>query len=362
MVALDARLQPALVGRVALGVDRDRRHHRDRADRVGADRRLLAQHDGVGAVEDRVGDVGDLGARRARRADHRVEHLRRGDDRPRVGAGRAISFFWTIGTSSIGSSMPRSPRATMMQSATRMISSACSTAWGFSILAISGTRVCSRTVSTSSGRRTKLKATMSTPMRRPASRWAKSSSGTDGSSSAGPGMFRPWREATVPPTSTSASTSQLRHPDRGRPQAHGAVGEVQHFARVDRARQALPADRHPARVAGAVVATALEDDLVADLELDGALDQRADPQLGPGQVLQQRDRAAGAAGGVADELRGLGMLLVRAVAEVQAGDVHARLDHPYERLGVPRGGPDGGDDLRTASHRESTVLGVGADP
>jgi hypothetical protein len=34
---------------------------------------------GVGAVEDRVGDVGHLGARRARRADHRVEHLRRGD-------------------------------------------------------------------------------------------------------------------------------------------------------------------------------------------------------------------------------------------------------------------------------------------
>ena len=79
--------------------------------------------------------------------------------------------------------------------------------------------------------------------------------------------------------------------------------------------------------------------LVADLELDGALDERADPQLGTGQVLQQRDRAAGAAGGVADELGGLGVLLVRAVAEVQPGDVHARLDHPYERLGVAEAGP-----------------------
>ena len=41
--------------------------------------------------------------------------------------------------------MPRSPRATITQSAARTISSARSTACGFSILAISGSRVCSRT-------------------------------------------------------------------------------------------------------------------------------------------------------------------------------------------------------------------------
>jgi hypothetical protein len=35
------------------------------------------------------------------------------------------SRFWTSGTSSMGSSMPRSPRATMMPSAAAMISSAC---------------------------------------------------------------------------------------------------------------------------------------------------------------------------------------------------------------------------------------------
>ena len=62
------------------------------------------------------------------------------------------SCFWTIGTSSIGSSIPRSPRATITQSAARMISSAASTAWGFSILAISGRRVCRRTLVTSSAR------------------------------------------------------------------------------------------------------------------------------------------------------------------------------------------------------------------
>ena len=50
-----------------------------------ADRGLLGEHHRVGAVEDRVGHVGHLGAGRARGGDHRVEHLRGGDRR----AGRA---------------------------------------------------------------------------------------------------------------------------------------------------------------------------------------------------------------------------------------------------------------------------------
>ena len=58
------------------------------SDRVRADGRLLGEHHRVGAVEDRVGDVGDLGARRARGGDHRVEHLRRGDRRARERAGQ----------------------------------------------------------------------------------------------------------------------------------------------------------------------------------------------------------------------------------------------------------------------------------
>ena len=93
---------------------------------------------------------------------------------------QASSSFWTIGTRSIGSSMPRSPRATMTQSAARMISSARSTACGFSIFAMSGRRVCSRTNAMSSGERTNDSATMSTPIFSPTARCARSSSGTAG--------------------------------------------------------------------------------------------------------------------------------------------------------------------------------------
>src|SRR5215210_2189689 len=43
--------------------------------RVAADSRLPREHHGVGPVEDRVGHVGDLGARRTGVPDHGVEHL-----------------------------------------------------------------------------------------------------------------------------------------------------------------------------------------------------------------------------------------------------------------------------------------------
>ena len=58
---------------------------------------------------------------------------------------RALSMmsFWWIGTSSSGHSTPRSPRATMMPSKASTISSMLSIAWGFSILAMTGTKMSS---------------------------------------------------------------------------------------------------------------------------------------------------------------------------------------------------------------------------
>ena len=45
------------------------------------DRSLGGEHHGIGAVEDRVRHVRCFRARRARRVDHRFEHLGGGDDR-----------------------------------------------------------------------------------------------------------------------------------------------------------------------------------------------------------------------------------------------------------------------------------------
>jgi hypothetical protein len=70
-----------------------------------------------------------------------------------------------------------------------------------------------------------------------------------------------------------------------------------------------------------------------------------------GEVLEDRDRPAGAARGVADALGHLGVLLGGSVAEVQPSDVHARLHHAGEHVALARGGADRGDDLRAALHR-----------
>ena len=50
----------------------------------------------------------------------------------------AMIFFWTVGTSSVPISTPRSPRATITPSATSRMAARFSTASGFSILAITG--------------------------------------------------------------------------------------------------------------------------------------------------------------------------------------------------------------------------------
>ena len=58
----------------------DEGHGADGFDGVFAAGGLAGEHEGVGAVEDGVGDVGEFGAGGARIDDHRVEHLGGGDD------------------------------------------------------------------------------------------------------------------------------------------------------------------------------------------------------------------------------------------------------------------------------------------
>ena len=60
---------------------RDLVHHLDRLDRILAGGRLGREHHRRRAIENRVRDIGRLGARRLRRMDHRLQHLRRGDHR-----------------------------------------------------------------------------------------------------------------------------------------------------------------------------------------------------------------------------------------------------------------------------------------
>src|SRR5207249_8061929 len=73
---------------------------------------------------------------------------------------------------------------------------------------------------------------------------------------------------------------------------------------------------------------------------------RADANLRPAEILEDRDRAAGALRGGADARIGRRVRLLRAVREVEPEDVGTGGDQRVEHaVGVARG-PDGGDDLR----------------
>ncbi len=127
---------------------------------------------------------------------------------------RALSMivFWRNGTSSAGHSTPRSPRATMKPSNAAITSSRLWIACGFSILAMTGSitpssRITFRTSSTSAALRTKLSAMKSTVRCSAKRRSSMSFSDIAGTETATPGRLMPLWLLTLPPTSTSVTTS-----------------------------------------------------------------------------------------------------------------------------------------------------------
>ena len=90
-------MQRRQIGAVVVDLLGDAVHGRDRFDRILARCRFRGQHDGVGAVKDGGGDVGDLGARRHRAGDHRFQHLGGDHDRLAGAATRACHLFLHAG-------------------------------------------------------------------------------------------------------------------------------------------------------------------------------------------------------------------------------------------------------------------------
>src|ERR1019366_2365245 len=68
-------------GEIIFGDLGDVGHRVDGDDGKFSDAGFTAEHDGVGTVENSVGDIADFGARRGALLDHALEHLRGDDDR-----------------------------------------------------------------------------------------------------------------------------------------------------------------------------------------------------------------------------------------------------------------------------------------
>ena len=124
-----------------------------------------------------------------------------------------IRYFCRAGTSMKGISTPRSPRATMMPSATSQISSTLSTPLRFSILAMMSMSLPplafsrSRMACTSDLEDTKEAATKSTPFSMPKSRSFLSCSDRKSCFSTLPGKFMLFRSDRTPPFCTRQMTS-----------------------------------------------------------------------------------------------------------------------------------------------------------
>ena len=165
---------------------------------------------------------------------------------------------------------------------------------------------------------------------------------SDGIGSGTPGRLTPLCDVMRPPITTAQrarpfSTSSTRR--RTRPSSistswPGCQHVADHRGR-DRqlavGRELLRADR----------------DRLAARE-DDRLVERADAQLRPLQVGDQRDRTAGLGLDLADPLRALRVILVRPVREVESRGVHARSDERPQLVGRVGCWSERRDDLRSA--------------
>ena len=104
------------------------------------------------------------------------------------------------------------------------------------------------------------------------------------------------------------------------------------------------------------------DDLVAGLDGDLlAVDEQAGTDLGALGVEQDADGHAELLGNAADTLDATVMLVIGAVREVEAGDVHARLDHLADGLVAVAGGTHGAYNLSALVHSDLHLTSSCAD-
>ena len=198
-----------------------------------------------------------------------------------------------------------------------------------------------RTSAASVALRTKLSAMKSTPRRSAQRRSSVSFSDSAGTETATPGRLIPLLLETLPGTTTSVTTSVSSTDDHL--EADLAVVDQQRVARLHVAGQALV--RRPALVDVADHVAGGDREGGALLELHRPVAEGLQPDLRALQVGEDADRVAGVVGGLTHQAVDRLVVGVRAVAHVEAGDVHARLDEGSDPLRGVHRGAEGADDL-----------------
>ena len=255
--------------------------------------------------------------------------------------------FCTAGTLDVSISTPRSPRATITASASAMIASRLATACGFSILATIRARLfrlssSSRSRVMSSACRTNESPTYATecvvgPLEIEKVLLGERRHGERGARDVD-SLVRPdaSRQLDLQPGPAGAALDHIHR--------HGAVGEENALADLQVVGQRLVGAGQLMRIVAAL-AVAGKAELGAEVALDGIAGNRSQADLGPAEVLQDRELTPHLVADLADRLERRGVLVVRAVREVEPEDVNARLDHLPDDGRIPRGGPERRHDL-----------------
>ena len=273
---------------------------------------------------------------------------------------RRISRFWVAGTSSIGSSMPRSPRATMIPlvaAATMRLG----LLGGLRLLDLGDQRDVGVALGESLDHRLEV-------LGRADERDGEQvdlvvDREVDPAQVVGAGG----RHARAAARQVDAlvggdATARLDHAadllavDLERAQAHPAVGQEDRIALVHCRGEAVPADREQFARADRALRRR-QGELLAGLDLDEPTLDLVEPQLRAGEVAEHADPFAHQLSGRPDPLDVLGVAGLVSVGEVEPEDVGSGRDQTLQHLRRPRGRADRGDDLRPAviGHQSTSV-------
>ena len=196
----------------------------------------------------------------------------------------------------------------------------------------------------SSGFCTKLSATQSTPMRRAKARSSRSLGVRAETGTTASGTATPLRSDSFEPLSTVTSAhSSVRSPTRSR-------------TRPSSSSSSMPV-RRALKISGCGICTRVASPGVGSrsnrivwpgLTSISTSANRPSRSLGPCRSASTPSGRLQRQFGPAHGLQRRGVILVRAVAEVQAKDIDPGLGQGLDHAGRPAGGPQGGDDARAS--------------
>ncbi|MNQ92975.1 hypothetical protein D3C85_1084190 [compost metagenome] len=331
---------------VALHPLHDAVHDGDRLHRIVARGRLRRQHQGVRALIDGVRHVRGLGPRRGRRAGHRLQHLGRHDGRHAALAGGAQDLL--LGDRHFFGVHLDPQVAARDHDAVAVVEDALQVVQGLGLLDLGQTGGLTVHDALQLGHVLGLlHEAEGHPVDAETQGKRQVLAVLGGQGGHRNDSFRHGHALAV--RQLGAALDRHVGPFVGAladPQADAPVVDQQQHPCAQRLEDFGMRHLHPRLVAEFRVQ--VEAHLVARLDRDLDISEPTQPQLGPLQVSQDAQRALQRHLGAAHGLEVGGVVFVRAVAEVQAEDVHPGLGQRLDGRGRTACGPQGRNDARAA--------------